>query len=85
MDRGRSSADRDDHCGPALRPQRHDGPVRTGDGAVHVAVRIRDEIVAPNVGSKWVNTYTPLILVFFLFIVTANAIGMLPVFDLLAL
>ena len=50
-----------------------------------VAVRIRDEIVAPNVGSKWVNTYTPLILVFFLFIVTANAIGMLPVFDLLAL
>jgi F-type H+-transporting ATPase subunit a len=51
----------------------------------YVAVRIRDEIVAPNVGSKWVNTYTPLILVFFLFIVTANAIGMLPVFDLLAL
>ena len=51
----------------------------------YVAVRIRDEIVAPNVGSKWVNTYTPLIMVFFLFIVTANAIGMLPIFDLLAL
>ncbi|MGH9237156.1 MAG: F0F1 ATP synthase subunit A [Vicinamibacterales bacterium] len=51
----------------------------------YVAVRIRDEIVAPNVGSKWVNTYTPLIIVFFLFIVTANAIGLLPIFDLLAL
>ena len=51
----------------------------------YVAVRIRDEIVAPNVGSKWVNSYTPLIMVFFLFIVTANAIGMLPIFDLLAL
>ena len=51
----------------------------------YVAVRIRDEIVAPNVGSKWVNTYTPLIMVFFLFIVTANAIGMLPIFDVLAL
>jgi len=51
----------------------------------YVAVRIRDEIVAPNVGSKWVNTYTPLILVFFLFIVTVNAIGMVPIFDVLAL
>jgi len=51
----------------------------------YVAVRIRDEIVAPNVGKKWVNTYTPLIMMFFLFIVTANAIGLLPIFDLLAL
>jgi F-type H+-transporting ATPase subunit a len=51
----------------------------------YVVVRIRDEIVGPNVGKKWVNTYTPLILVFFLFIVTANAIGMIPIFDVLAL
>ena len=51
----------------------------------YVAVRIRDEIVAPNVGKKWVNTYTPLIMMFFLFIVTVNAIGLLPIFDLLAL
>ena len=36
-------------------------------------MRIRDEIVAPNVGRKWVNTYTPLIMMFFLFILTANA------------
>jgi F-type H+-transporting ATPase subunit a len=51
----------------------------------YVAVRIRDEIVAPNVGKKWVNTYTPLIMMFFLFIVTINAIGLLPIFDMLAL
>jgi len=51
----------------------------------YVAVRIRDEIVAPNVGRKWTDTFTPLILVFFLFIVTANALGMIPLFDLLAL
>ena len=51
----------------------------------YVAMRIRDEIVAPNVGKKWVNTYTPLIMMFFLFIVTMNAIGLLPIFDILAL
>ncbi len=51
----------------------------------YVAVRIRDEIVTPNVGTKWADTYTPLIMMFFLFIVTSNAIGMIPFFDLLAL
>jgi F-type H+-transporting ATPase subunit a len=51
----------------------------------YVAVRVRDDIVTPAVGRKWVDSYTPLILTFFLFIVTANAIGMVPIFDLLAL
>jgi F-type H+-transporting ATPase subunit a len=51
----------------------------------YVAVRVRDEVVAPAVGRKWVDAYTPLILTFFLFIVAANAIGILPIFDLLAL
>jgi F-type H+-transporting ATPase subunit a len=51
----------------------------------YVVVRIRDEIVTPNVGAKWANSYTPLIMLFFLFIVTANALGMIPFFDLLAL
>jgi len=51
----------------------------------YVAVRIRDEIVEPNVGKKWVNTYTPLIMMFFLFIVTINAIGLVPIFDVLSL
>ena len=46
---------------------------------------IRDSIARPNVGSKWVNTYTPLLLTFFLFILAANLIGLVPIFDALAL
>jgi F-type H+-transporting ATPase subunit a len=41
--------------------------------------------VQPNVGTKWVNTWTPLVLTFFIFILCANAIGMIPIFDVLAL
>jgi len=46
---------------------------------------VRDSIVRPNVGNKWVNTWTPLILTFFCFILTANAIGLIPIFESLAL
>ena len=50
-----------------------------------MVVFIRDSIVEPNVGKKWVNTWTPLILTFFVFILSANAIGMIPIFDVLGL
>jgi F-type H+-transporting ATPase subunit a len=46
---------------------------------------VRDSIVLPNVGRKWVNTWTPLILTLFVFILCANAIGLIPVFEVLAL
>jgi len=46
---------------------------------------IRDSIVLPNVGAKWVLVYTPLLLTLFLFILTANMFGLIPIFDLLAL
>jgi len=46
---------------------------------------VRDGIVLPNVGKKWVNTWTPLIVTFFIFIFCANMIGLIPVFDLLGL
>ena len=46
---------------------------------------IKESIVRPNVGDKWVDTYTPLLLTLFLFILTANAIGLVPIFDVLAL
>lgn len=46
---------------------------------------IRDSIAKPNVGRKWVNAYTPLLLTFFVFIFCANAIGLIPVFDVLGL
>jgi F-type H+-transporting ATPase subunit a len=46
---------------------------------------VRDGIVLPNVGKKWVNTWTPLIVTFFIFIFCANAIGLIPVFEVLGL
>jgi F-type H+-transporting ATPase subunit a len=46
---------------------------------------VRDSIVLPNVGAKWVGSYTPLLLTLFCFILAANVIGLIPVFDVLAL
>src|SRR5580704_2519092 len=46
---------------------------------------IRDEIVQPNVGTKWVPTWAPLLLTLGFFIFTANAIGLIPIFDVLGL
>jgi F-type H+-transporting ATPase subunit a len=46
---------------------------------------IRDTIAQPNVGHKWVRTWTPLLATFFFFILGANLIGLIPIFDVLAL
>jgi F-type H+-transporting ATPase subunit a len=46
---------------------------------------VRDGIVEPNVGRKWVNSWTPLLLTFGIFILAANAIGLIPIFDVLSL
>ena len=42
---------------------------------------IRNAISSPNVGPKWVMTWTPLFLTFFFFILFANGIGLVPIFD----
>ena len=55
------------------------------NGLEAVVVFVRDDIAQPNVGRKWVQTWTPLILTFFFFIVSANAIGLIPIFDVLGL
>ena len=55
------------------------------NGLEAVVEFIRDSIVQPNVGHKWVKTWTPLMLTFFVFVFCANAIGLIPVFDVLAL
>ena len=60
-------------------------PSGFANGLEFVVQFIRDSIVRPNVGAKFVNTWTPLILTFFVFILGANAIGLIPVFDLLGL
>ncbi len=46
---------------------------------------VRDSIVLPNVGAKWVNTWTPMLLTLFVFILTANAVGLVPVFEVFGL
>ena len=46
---------------------------------------VRDSIVEPNVGHRWVTVWTPLFLSLFLFILTANLAGVIPVFDVLEL
>ena len=46
---------------------------------------VRDSIVLPNVGRKWVGTWTPLILTFFFFILFANAVGLIPIFEVVGL
>jgi F-type H+-transporting ATPase subunit a len=66
---------------------RQDRPVPSGFMNVLEAVveYVRDAIVEPNVGRKWMNTWTPLILTFFVFILSANLIGLIPVFEVLGL
>jgi F-type H+-transporting ATPase subunit a len=55
-------------------------------GALETVVEfIRDSVVRPSVGDKWVATWTPLLLTLFVFILTANAMGMIPVFDAIGL
>ncbi len=46
---------------------------------------IRDSIVLPNVGAKWVRTWAPLVLTFFFFILAANMIGLIPIFEVVGL
>ena len=46
---------------------------------------VRDGIVEPNVGRKWVNSWTPLLLTLAVFILASNAIGLIPIFDVLSL
>lgn len=66
---------------------RQESPVPSGFmNALEAVVEfIRDSIVQPNVGRKWVNTWTPLVLTFFVFILCANAIGLIPIFEVVGL
>jgi F-type H+-transporting ATPase subunit a len=55
------------------------------NGLEYVVEFVRDSMVEPNVGRKWVLVWTPLILTLFLFILSANAVGLIPVFEILGL
>ncbi|HEX5069431.1 MAG TPA: F0F1 ATP synthase subunit A [Vicinamibacterales bacterium] len=60
-------------------------PAGAANGLEIIVEFVRDTVVEPNVGAKRVNGWTPLLLTFFIFILGANAIGLIPIFDLLAL
>jgi F-type H+-transporting ATPase subunit a len=62
---------------------RQDRPVPSGlmNGLEAVVEFVRDSIAQPNVGRKWVNTWTPLLLTFFVFILCSNAVGLIPIFE----
>jgi len=46
---------------------------------------VRDGIARPNLGAKWLATWTPFLLTIFVFILGANLVGLIPIFDVLAL
>jgi F-type H+-transporting ATPase subunit a len=71
----------------ARRLLKREPSVSTGFGGFleFVIEFVRDSIVQPAVGAKWVNTYTPFLLTLGLFILVANLFGLLPIFDVLAL
>jgi F-type H+-transporting ATPase subunit a len=60
-------------------------PSGTTNALEAVVEFVRDSIVLPNVGKKWVRVWTPLMLTFFVFILGANLIGLIPIFDVLGL
>ena len=55
------------------------------NGLEFIVEFVRDSIVLPNVGPKWVKTFAPLGLPFFFFILGANVIGLIPIFEVLGL
>src|SRR5262245_24407419 len=60
-------------------------PTRPMNALEIIVEFIRDTVVMPNVGKKWADAWTPLILTFFVFIFGANLIGLIPIFDVLGL
>jgi len=46
---------------------------------------VRDSMVEPNVGRKWVLAWTPFILTLFVFILAANVAGLIPFFEVIGL
>ncbi len=66
---------------------RQDRPVPTGlMNALEALVEfVRDTMVEPNVGRKWINVWTPFVLTLFLFILCANAVGLIPIFEVVGL
>ena len=70
---------------PIQKYMKKEKPVPTGWMNIIEAIVafIRDSIVKPNIGSKFTDTWAPMILTIFFFILFANGIGLIPIFDIL--
>ena len=70
---------------PIQKYMKKERPVPSGwMNAIEAIVSfIRDSIVKPNIGTKFSDTWAPIILTFFFFILFANGIGLIPIFDTL--
>ena len=55
------------------------------NGLEAVVEFVRDQMVEPNVGRKWVAVWTPLVLTLFVFILAANLVGLIPIFEVVGL
>lgn len=66
---------------------RQDRLIPTGmmNGLEAVVEFVRDSMVTPNVGRKARNGWTPFFLTVFLFILVSNAVGLIPIFELIGL
>jgi F-type H+-transporting ATPase subunit a len=60
-------------------------PTGSANALEIVAEFVRESVVRPSIGDKWTNTWTPLLLTFFVFILAANAIGLIPIFEVIGL
>ena len=58
-------------------------PAGAANALETVVEYVRDSMVRPNVGDKWVATWAPMLLTLFMFILAANAIGLLPIFEVI--
>ena len=70
---------------PVRKYLKNEKPIPTGwmNAIESIVSFIRDSIVRPNVGAKFSDTWAPMILTFFFFILFANGIGLIPIFDTL--
>ena len=46
---------------------------------------LRDSVIQPSLGDRWTKAWAPLLLTLFFFILFANTIGMIPIFEVLEL
>lgn len=60
-------------------------PVPTGlmNALESIVEYLRNQVVIPNVGKEFSKVWAPLILTLFFFILTANGLGLVPLFDLI--